>query len=212
MQNKRRYPPSQITYQREHPPVTVHLTQRLKDNLEKLKKNRSYGELINEVLEGTFNLDHEIKTLPISEAMIQYIRGFKEATNKFAAIGECSKCHSKLPLWGDGKCIICHGEGLRPNFSFFRDKESAMVLSDEDFKNAYVKLPAIEHLSYENGRKRGQDEGFENGYNQAREEFEITYPCRACGKPMTMKPSSQSHKEMVDYMKEQGWRHKNCGE
>ena len=190
--------------------MTVHLTQRLKDNLEKLKKNRSYGELINEVLEGTFNLDHERKTLPISEAMIQYIRGFKEATNKFAAIGECSKCHSKLPLWGDGKCIICHGEGLRPNFSFFRDKESAMVLSDEDFKNAYVKLPAIEHLSYENGRKRGQDEGFENGYNQAREEFEITYLCSVCGRPIDMKPGGEGHKAMVTYMKENGWGHKSC--
>ena len=220
MQNKRRYPPSQITYQREHPPVTVHLTQRLKDNLEKLKKNRSYGEVINEVLEGTFNLDHEIKTLPVSEAMIQYIRGFNEAVDKFAVVDECSKCRSKMFLWKDSKCIICHGEGLRPNFSYFRDKESAKVLSDEDFKNAHVKLPAIEHLSYENGRLRGKDEGWSDGFDdgeregheQAREEFEITYPCSACGKPMTMKPGSESHKEMMNYMKEQGWRHKNCGE
>ena len=212
MQNKRRYPPSQIRYQLEHPAITVHLSNKLKDTLDKLKKNRSYAEVIRENLEGNFNIEREIKTLPISEAMIQYSRGFREATDKFAAIGECSKCHSKLPLWGDGKCIICHGEGLRPNFSFFRDKESAMVLSDEDFKNAHVKLPAIEHLSYENGRKRGQDEGFDDAYNRAREEFEITYPCSVCGKPMTMKPGSESHKEMMDYMKEQGWRHKNCGE
>ena len=192
--------------------MTVHLTQRLKDNLEKLKKNRYYGEVINEVIEGTFNLDHEIKTLPISEAVIQYIRGFNEAVNKFAVVDECSKCRSKMFLWKDGKCIICHGEGLRPNFSYFRDKESAKVLSDKDFKNANVKLPAIERLSYENGRKRGQDEGFDDAYNRAREEFEITYPCSVCGKPMTMKPGSESHKEMMDYMKEQGWRHKNCGE
>ena len=89
MHNKRRYPPSQIKYQLEHPPVTVHLTQRLKDNLEKLKKNRSYGEVINEVIEGTFNIDHEIKTLPVSEAMIQYIRGFNEAVDKFAVVDKC---------------------------------------------------------------------------------------------------------------------------
>ena len=111
-----------------------------------------------------------------------------------------------------GNLSFVMGGSLRPNFSYFSDKESAKVLSDKDFKHAHIKLTAIERLSYENGRKRGQDEGFENGYNQAREEFEITYPCRACGKRMTVKPSSQSHKEMVDYMKEQGWRHKNCGE
>ena len=218
MQNKRRYPPSQIQYQLEHPPVTVHLTQRLKDNLEKLKKNRSYGEVINGVIEGTFNIEREIKTLPKSEAMIQYSRGFREATNKFAAIGECSKCHRKLALWKDGKCIICHGEGLRPNFSYFRDKESAMVLSDEDFNNANVKLPAIEHLSYENGRLRGKEEGWgkgfddgeKEGHEQAREEFEISYPCSVCGKPITIKPGSESHKAMVGYMKEHGWGHGNC--
>ena len=198
MQNKRRYPPSQIRYQSEHPAVTVHLSNKLKATLDKLKKNRSYAEVIRENLEGTFNIEREIKTLPKSEAMIQYSRGFREATDKFAAIGECSKCHRKLALWKDGKCIICHGEGLRPNFSYFRDKESAKVLSAKDFKNANVKLPAIERLSYENGRKRGQDEGFDDGYNRAREKFEITYPCSVCGKPMTMKPSSQSHKEMVE--------------
>ena len=59
------------------------------------------------------------------------------------------------PSLGDGKCITCHKEGLRPNFSYFNDKESAMVLDEEDFNNANVKLQAIEHLSYENGGKRG---------------------------------------------------------
>ena len=218
MQNKRRYPPSQIRYQLEHPAITVHLSNKLKDTLDKLKKNRSYAEMIRENLEGTFNIEREIKTLPKSEAMIQYSRGFREATDKFAAIGECSKCHRKLALWKDGKCIICHGEGLRPNFSYFRDKESAMVLSDEDFNNANVKLPAIEHLSYENGRLRGKEEGWGDGFDdgkkqgheQAREEFEISYPCSVCGKPITMKPGSESHKAMVGYMKEHGWGHGNC--
>jgi hypothetical protein len=210
VQNKRKYPLSQIKYQLEHPPVTVHLTQRLKDNLEKLKKNRSYGEVINAVVEGTFNLDHEIKTLPISEAMIQYIRGFNEGVDRFAVIDECSKCHRKLALWKDGKCIFCHGEGLRPNFSYFMGNESAMVLSDEDFKNTNVKLPAIERLSYENGRLRGNGEGFEKGYNQAREEFEITYPCSVCGKQMNMKPGGKDHIAMIGYKKEHGWGHGNC--
>lgn len=218
VQNKRRYPPSQIRYQMEHPPVTVHLNKRLKDILEKVKKNRSYAEVIRENLEGTFNIEREIKTLPKSEAMIQYIRGFKEAANKFAVVGECSKCHLTLYLWGDGKCIICHKEGMRPNFSYFNDKESATVLDEEDFNNANVKLPAIEHLSYENGRLRGKEEGWSDGFDdgekeghdQAREEFEITYPCSVCGKPMHMKPGSKDHIAMIRYMKEHGWHHGDC--
>ena len=107
---------------------------------------------------------------------------------------------------------------MRPNFSYFRDNESAMVLSDEDFKNTNVKLPAIERLSYENGRLRGKgeswsdgfDDGEKEGHNHAREEFEITYPCSVCGKPITMKPRSKSHKAIMGYMKEQGWGHSNC--
>ena len=129
MQNKRRYPPSQIQYQLEHPPVTVHLTQRLKDNLEKLKKNRSYGEVINGVIEGTFNIEREIKTLPKSEAMIQYSRGFREATNKFAAIGECSKCHRKLALWKDGKCIISSSGYVSYYSNFTLNSGNAMNLT-----------------------------------------------------------------------------------
>ncbi len=86
MQNKRSYPPSQIRYQLEHPAITLYLSNKLKDTLDKLKKNRSYAEMIREYLEGTFNIEREIKTVPKSEAMIQYSRGFKEATNKFAQL------------------------------------------------------------------------------------------------------------------------------
>ena len=108
---------------------------------------------------------------------------------------------------------------IRPNFSYFRDKESAKVLSDKDFKNANVKLPAIEHLSYENGRLRGKDEGWSDGFDdgkkegheQAREEFEITYPCSVCGKQMNMKPGGKDHMAMIGYMKEHGWHHGDCG-
>ena len=108
---------------------------------------------------------------------------------------------------------------MRPNFSCFNDKESAMMLDEEDFNNANVKLQDIEHLSYENGRKRGwsqgRGDGFgdgeKEGHEQAREEFEITYPCSVCGKPINMKPGSESHKAMIDYMNEHGWGHGKCG-
>jgi hypothetical protein len=100
---------------------------------------------------------------------------------------------------------------MRPNFSYFNDKDSAMVLTDEDFKNAKVQLPAVEHLSYENERKRGMDGGFEDGYEVAQEEYEITYPCSVGEKPITMKSGSKSHKALIGYINEHGGEQK-CGE
>ena len=57
---------------------------------------------------------------------------------------------------------------MRPNFSYFNDKDSAVVLDEWDFNNANVKLPAIEHLSYENGRLRGKDEGWGDGFDDGK--------------------------------------------
>ena len=73
---------------------------------------------------------------------------------------------------------------------------------------AKFKLPAREHLSSEG--KRGRDEGFEEGYYHAQEDFEITYLCSVCGRPIDMKPGGEGHKAMVMYMKEKGWGHKSC--
>ena len=57
---------------------------------------------------------------------------------------------------------------MRPNFSYFNDKDSAVVLDEWDFNNANVKLPAIEHLSYENGRLRGKEEGWGKGLDDGK--------------------------------------------
>lgn len=208
----RHYPPSQIRYQMEHPPVTVHLSKKVKESLDKVKRDRSYAQVILEILNGMFDLEKEVKGLPASEAVISYARGFEEAEERYATHGRCSRCGSEYNyLWNDGKRDKCHHTLEGPEFSHFRDKVPITKIDETDFEKAKVKLPPLEKLPYENGRKRGYSEGYDKGYAEAEEEYGITYPCSVCGKLIEMQPGDNSHKAMIGYMKEQGWRHGDCG-
>jgi hypothetical protein len=64
-----------------------------------------------------------------------------------------------------------------------------------------LKMPATEEI-----RERARDEG----YNQAKEEYQIWYYCAVCGKRIDMEPNSDSHKAMIGFMKEHGWGHASC--
>ena len=210
MRKARHYPPSQIRYQIEHPPITVHLNRRVKENIDKVKGVRSYAQVISELLEGTFDLEKEIKSLPATESVVQYFRGFKEGENRYARHGICSKCRREGILWSDGRCVDCHKIGLGPDYSYFRDKESAAVVDEDDFEKSKVKISDVEKIVYENGRNRGYDNGWAEGYSEAESVFRITYPCSVCGKSMVMYPGRKDHKDMIQHMKDQGWSHSEC--
>jgi len=40
------------------------------------------------------------------------------------------------------------------------------------------------------------------GYNQAEKDYQIWYYCAVCGKRIDINPNSDSHKAIIDYMKE----------
>lgn len=215
MRRIKHYPPSQIKYQLEHPPVTIHLNRKLKETLDAVKGARSYAQFITEILEGKFNIEEEIKRLPLNEAVISYARGFEEAEVRYAQLGTCIKCKGEDKyLWTDGKCDKCHGRTEGPDFSHFRDKVPVTWIDESDFEKAKIKLPNLEKLSYENGYKRGSKEGWDAGYKlgyyEAEKKFKITYPCSVCGKPMVMDPGGEDHVAMKKYMKEHGWQHGEC--
>ena len=79
-----------------------------------------------------------------------------------------------------------------------------------DFEMAEIKLPKVERLSYENGRKRGYVEGWGEGYKSAEKEFKITYPCSVCGKSLEMLPGNKDYQKLKVYMKQNGWAHSTC--
>ena len=59
---------------------------------------------------------------------------------------------------------------------------------------------------YEIGYRLGNEDGFK----EARKQYEITFPCSICGKPMTMYPDGKMHNKMKGIIKEGGWAHSDC--
>jgi hypothetical protein len=61
---------------------------------------------------------------------------------------------------------------------------------------------------------KGEDDGFDKGnkwgYQKAKQEYEITYPCSICGELISFKPNSDCHKDVMQFLKENGWRHSAC--
>jgi len=45
---------------------------------------------------------------------------------------------------------------------------------------------------------------------ESREQYEITFPCSICGKPLTMHPNGKMHNEMRGIIKEGCWAHSDC--
>jgi len=62
----------------------------------------------------------------------------------------------------------------------------------------------------ENAQNEGCEEGYDEGFKKARKKYEVWFYCSVCGKKITIFPNSESHKEMVGYMKEHGWHHASC--
>lgn len=104
MKRTRHYPPSQIKYQIEHPPVAIHLNKKLKEILNAVKDQRSDAQAISDIIQEKFNIEGEVKRLHLNEAVISYARGFEEAEERFAQLGTCRKCKEEDKfLWTEGK-------------------------------------------------------------------------------------------------------------
>jgi len=61
---------------------------------------------------------------------------------------------------------------------------------------------------------KGEDDGFDKGnkwgYQKAKQEYEITYPCSICGELCYIHPNSDCHKDVMQFLKKEGWRHAKC--
>lgn len=57
-----------------------------------------------------------------------------------------------------------------------------------------------------------EEEAWMEGYNRAKGEYEVWYHCNVCGEPITIRPNSEDHKAMREYMREHGWGHRSCHE
>ena len=109
-----------------------------------MKGQRSYAQVINDLIGEKFNLVEAIKRLPLNEAVISYARGFEEAEKRYPQHGTCIKCKRENNyIWTDGKCDKCHGRTEVPDFSHFKDKIPIAWIDESDFEKAKIKLPNL---------------------------------------------------------------------
>ena len=209
MAKKTHYPPAYYRYQSEHPSITIHVNKTLKGILDRIKGNKSYAQVIIDILQEKIDLQRKVEFLPVSEAVISYYRGFAEGKEEYAAFDKCRKCNRINILDREGLCSKCDPKIL-PKFSRFRDMDIASFVDEDIIQRAGVKMPSVEQLSYRNGMKSGQSKGYEEGYEAARKEFEITYRCNSCGKPIAIKSGSREHNDAARFLTKSGWGHTNC--
>jgi len=65
------------------------------------------------------------------------------------------------------------------------------------YKFEQTKMPDIEEIK-ETARSEG--------YDRAKKDCQIWYYCAVCRERIDMEPNSDSHKAMIGYMEEHGWR------
>lgn len=211
MLKSRHYPPSYMKYQMENPPLTIHLNKTLKSTIDAVKGNRSYTKFVLDLLNGKFDADKELKRLPLTEAVVKYKNGFREAIDRYTQTGICKKCAGEIDLQKDGICDRCHKQDfLQPTYSKFKDRTTAGWIDEEELKRADIKIPQIERMAYENGRQRGYRERDDEGFEETASLYRITYPCVKCGEPIEMLAGSQEHIEIMGHLKKMGWGHITC--
>ena len=64
-----------------------------------------------------------------------------------------------------------------------------------------LKMPDVEEI---------KETAWDEGYDQAKKNYQIWYFCAVCGKRIDINPNSNSHKEIIGYMEEHGWGHAGC--
>ena len=57
---------------------------------------------------------------------------------------------------------------------------------------------------------KGFNDGFHEGHGWGVRESQIWFYCDVCGEPIDVEPDSNSHKAIIEYMKEHGWGHARC--
>ena len=58
--------------------------------------------------------------------------------------------------------------------------------------------------------RAGYTTGHNDGYKKAKREHQIWYFCCVCGERVDITPNSDSHKDIIEMMKEKRWGHESC--
>jgi len=109
-------------------------------------------------------------------------------------------------------------EQKRPTFSFRIYEELKARIQEvkkvEGISNTNIVEIAVDLLEVKVGKEKevrdqAYDEGYEKGYEEARKLYSVTFPCKVCGKIVTV--TDKNAKEAIKgYMRQHGWSHTDC--
>jgi Arc/MetJ-type ribon-helix-helix transcriptional regulator len=109
-------------------------------------------------------------------------------------------------------------EAKRPVFSFRINKElndrvqqvkKTEGKSNADIVRAGVRQYEVKIRAEEEIRDEAREQGINEGYECAKEEFSVSYRCSVCGKEIVVS-SEEERKAIRAYMHEAGWGHAGC--
>lgn len=90
--NMNKRPPSYYKYKEEHPTVSFILNRELKEALDILKENKSYGQTMKQIIEGKVNqeLAKQIKEMQNEVSLLNKIVEYQKRVQRFNV--PCGKC------------------------------------------------------------------------------------------------------------------------
>ncbi|VVB85561.1 Uncharacterised protein [uncultured archaeon] len=102
-ENKTKRPPSYYKYKKEHPTVSFILNRELKEALDKLKGDKSYGQTVIQIIESKVNpdLSKQIKEMQEEISILNKQSEFLRGLQRFEV--PCAKCGEPMNITSNDK-------------------------------------------------------------------------------------------------------------
>ncbi len=92
-----------------------------------------------------------------------------------------------------------------------RFKEAVKAEANRLYKSRFMgEQNKAKNTWIQKGYNSGHKDGRDQGYNIARDRFQISYPCATCGSDIALRPDGEATKSAVEHLKSEGWRHTEC--
>lgn len=73
--------------------MTVHINKSLNDKLNRIKGNRSYSQILIDILQEKIDLQRKFELIRESEDVILYNKGYNEGEDEYEAFYKSGKCN-----------------------------------------------------------------------------------------------------------------------
>ena len=125
---------------------------------------------------------------------------FLQEVEKYANLSSCEDSITRFK-----KEVCKQGEEFKVNLGLMNGEDGLYGIS--------LDQEGLEGLDDEQDFEGEDDEqmkGFNDGYEQGIKDGRIWFNCIVCGEPCYIQPNDDVHREIIEYLKNQKWGHKEC--